>query len=295
MSFEARAMPAISELFVYPIKSCGGIALRRAQLLDTGLAYDRHWMVTDAAGEMITQRTHPRLALVQTAFDGDTLVLNAPDMPEIRTPLDGEATADTPKMAATVWRDTVDAIDTGAATAAWFTRYLGAPAKLARFAPGARRPCNRKWTGELDASTRFADGYPLLVIGQSSLDDLNARLAAKGAPAIPMNRFRPNVVVSGLDAYEEDYVEHLDAGGDAPVRLRLVKLCTRCPVPTIDQRTGAPDPAWPHEPTDTMQAYRAHPGFDGALTFGNNAIVVHGAGRFLEVGQELEAEIGFGD
>ncbi|MGZ2747886.1 MOSC domain-containing protein [Burkholderia stagnalis] len=288
-------MPAISELFVYPIKSCGGIALHRAQLLETGLAYDRHWMVTDAAGEMITQRTHGRLALVQTAFDGDALVLTAPGMPEIRTPLEGEATADTPKMAATVWRDTVDAIDTGAATAAWFTRYLGTPAKLARFAAGAQRPCNRKWTGELDASTQFADGYPLLVIGQSSLDDLNARLAAKGAPAIPMNRFRPNVVVSGLDAYEEDYVEHLDADGDTPVRLRLVKLCTRCPVPTIDQRTGAPDPAWPHEPTDTMQTYRAHPSFDGALTFGNNAIVVRGAGRFLEVGQELEAEIGFGD
>ncbi|RQS76754.1 MOSC domain-containing protein [Burkholderia sp. Bp8963] len=288
-------MPTISELFVYPIKSCGGIALRRALLLDTGLAYDRHWMVTDAAGEMITQRTHPRLALVQPAFDGDALVLNAPGMPELRTPLDGEASAQTPKMAATVWRDTVDAIDTGAATAAWFSEFLGMPAKLARFAPDARRACSRKWTGELDASTRFADGYPLLVIGQASLDDLNARLVAKGAPAIPMDRFRPNLVVSGIDAFEEDFIEHLDTDGDTPVRLRLVKLCTRCPVPTIDQRTGAPDPAWPHEPTDTLQTYRANPNFDGALTFGNNAIVVRGAGRFLEVGQALEAEIGFGD
>lgn len=287
-------MPAISELFVYPIKSCGGIALRRAQLLDTGLAYDRHWMVTDASGQMITQRTHARLALVRTAFDGDALVVTAPGMPELRTPLAGDASAD--KMAATVWKDTVDAIDTGAASAAWFTDYLGTPAKLARFAPDARRACSRKWTGELDASTHFADGYPLLVIGQASLDDLNARLAAKGAPAIPIDRFRPNVVVTGLDAYEEDYVEHLDAqAGGTPVRLRLVKLCTRCPVPTIDQQTGAPDPAWPHEPTDTMQTYRANPRFDGALTFGNNAIVVHGAGGILEVGQALDVEIGFGD
>lgn len=79
------------------------------------------------------------------------------------------------------------------------------------------------------------------------------------------------------------------------MRLRLVKLCTRCPVPTIDQQTGAPNPAWPHEPTDTMQAYRAHPRFDGALTFGNNAIVVSGAGGFMEVGQTLDAELGFGD
>ncbi|KDB10181.1 MOSC domain protein beta barrel domain protein [Burkholderia sp. lig30] len=291
-------MPAISELFVYPIKSCGGIALRRAQLLDTGLAYDRHWMVTDARGEMITQRTHPRLALVRTAFDGDALVVTAPGMAALRTPLsdEGDASAQLATMAATVWDDTVDAIDTGAASAAWFSDYLGSPAKLVRFAPHARRACSRKWTGELDASTHFADGYPLLVVGQASLDDLNARLAAKGAPAIPVDRFRPNLVVSGLDAYEEDFVEHLDAqAGGTPVRLRLVKLCTRCPVPTIDQRTGSPDPAWPHEPTDTMSTYRGNPRFDGALTFGNNAVIVHGAGSFLEVGQALDAEIGFGD
>lgn len=294
-STSASVMPAIAELHVYPIKSCGGIALPRAQLLDTGLAYDRHWMVTDAHGRMITQRTHPRLALVQPAFDGDTLVLNAPGMRELRTPLDGDATPATPTIAATVWRDTVDAIDTGTDTSAWFSEWLGEPAKLVRFARDARRACSAKWTGDVDAHTQFADGYPLLAIGQASLDDLNARLAAKGAPAIPMNRFRPNLVVSDLEAYEEDFVEHLDADGATRVRLRLVKLCTRCPMPTIDQRTGAPDPAWPHEPTDTLQTYRANPNYDGALTFGINAIVVEGAGAWLEVGQPLDAEIGFGD
>ncbi|KUZ11184.1 Fe-S protein [Burkholderia diffusa] len=288
-------MPAISELFTYPIKSCAGIALSRALLLETGLAYDRHWLITTPDGMMITQRTHPRLALIRTALEHDALVLNAPGMPEIRTPLDGDATPATPKMAATVWRDTVDAIDTGAETAAWLTEFLGTPLKLARFGAESRRGCNRKWTGDIDTHTQFADGFPLLVIGQSSLDDLNAKLVAKGAPAIPMNRFRPNIVVSDLDAYEEDFVEHLDVAGDTPVRLRLVKLCTRCPMPTIDQVTGAPNPEWPHEPTDTMQTYRAHPNYDDALTFGINAIVVEGAGAWLEVGQSLEAEIGFGD
>ncbi|MGS0891071.1 MOSC domain-containing protein [Burkholderia stagnalis] len=290
-------MPAIAELFVYPIKSCGGIALPRAQLHETGLAYDRHWMVTDPAGTMLTQRRpeHARLALVRPALDDDALVLNAPGMPEIRTPLDGGASPATPRMAATVWRDTVDAIDTGADTAAWFSEFLGTPAKLARFAPDARRACSRKWIGEFDASTKFADGFPLLVIGQASLDDLNARLVAKGAPAIPMNRFRPNIVVSDLDAYEEDFVEHLDAEGATPVRLRIVKLCTRCPVPTIDQLTAAPDPAWPHEPTDTMRTYRSSPKHDDALTFGVNGIVLQGAGAWLEIGQPLDAEIGFGD
>lgn len=288
-------MPAIAELFVYPIKSCAGIALSRAQLLETGLAYDRHWLITDPQGQMLTQRTHPRLALIRPTLEHDALVLNAPGMPEIRTPLDGDATPTHPKMAATVWRDTVDAIDTGAETAAWFTEFLGLPTKLARFGADARRGCDRDWTSDIDTHTQFADAYPLLVIGQASLDDLNARLTAKGAPAIPMNRFRPNIVVSDLDAYEEDFVEHLDARGETPVRLRLVKLCTRCPMPTIDQVSGAPNPQWPHEPTDTMQTYRANPNYGGALTFGINAIVVEGAGTWLEVGQSLEAEIGFGD
>jgi uncharacterized protein YcbX len=139
----------------------------------------------------------------------------------------------------------------------------------------------------------------LLVIGQASLDDLNARLTAKGAPAIPINRFRPNVVLTGLDAYEEDYVETLSIAGDAaaqdPVQLQLVKLCARCPMPTIDQAKGAPDPAWPNEPSDTMSVYRAQPQRDGAITFGNNALVASGAGAWLRVGQEVEAELAFGD
>jgi uncharacterized protein YcbX len=286
-------MPTLSALFVYPIKSCGGIALNRARLLDTGLAYDRHWMVTDAHGQMITQRTHPALARVRTAFDGDALVITASGMPALRTPLANDAPA---TIAATVWKDTFDAIDTGADSAAWFSDYLGLPAKLARFSPDARRACDRKWTGELDAATQFADGFPLLVVGDASLDDLNARLAAKGVPAVPIDRFRPNLVVDGLDAYDEDYVAHFDVqAAGTTVRLRAVKPCARCPMPEIDQRTGERDPAWPHEPTDTIGAYRADARVDGAPTFGVNAIVELGAGVELEVGQALEAEIAFGN
>jgi uncharacterized protein len=289
-------MPAIRALFTYPIKSCGGIALPRAQLLATGLEYDRNWMVTDAHGKMITQRTHARLARVKTAFDADQLVIRAPDMPELRTPLSAAALAEAEPLAATVWRDTVGALDCGAAASAWFSEYLGEAARLARFAPAARRAVNAKWTGAVPAHTQFADGFPLLVIGQSSLDDLNARLRAKGAPEIPIDRFRPNLVLDALDAYEEDYVEELTCRADAhEVLIRLVKLCTRCPVPNIDQRTGAPDPAWPHEPTDTMSTYRGSAQFDGALTFGKNGIVVRGEGAHLEVGQAIGAELGFGD
>ncbi|AJX35412.1 MOSC domain-containing protein [Burkholderia oklahomensis] len=291
-------MPVISDLFVYPIKSCAGIATVRAQLLVTGLEYDRNWMVTDPTGAMITQRTHPKLALVRTEIGERDLVVAAPGMPELRTPLAAAALAGAgaEPLAATVWRDTVNALDTGAHATRWFSEFLGTPARLARFAPNARRVVGAKWTGAFTSYAQFADGFPIMVVGQSSLDDLNARLRRKGAPAVPMDRFRPNVVLTGLDAYEEDYVDYLDVQtGNGGVRLSLVKLCTRCPVPTIDQRTGAPDPGWPNEPLDTMSVYRGNAQFDGALTFGKNAIVVNGEGAFLEIGQSVDAEIAFGD
>ncbi|GJH23523.1 MOSC domain-containing protein [Caballeronia novacaledonica] len=287
-------MPVLNELFVYPIKSCAGISLRRAMLLDTGLEYDRHWMVTDPAGAMFTQRSHPRMALIKTAFDGDDLVIDAPGMPGLRTPLDAEALIDVRPIRATVWRDSVDALDTGEHTAQWFSEFLGFPARLVRFSPSSRRDVSDEWTAPHSTHTRFADQFPLLVVGQASLDDLNARLSVKGAPGIGANRFRPNLVIGGLDAYEEDFVGDMQIrvpGRD--VQLRLVKLCTRCPIPSIDQDTGAHDPSWPHEPLDTMSAYRGSDQFDGALTFGKNAIVLKGEGVALEVGQEVEAEIDF--
>ncbi|WP_244848014.1 MOSC domain-containing protein [Caballeronia sp. SL2Y3] len=287
-------MHVLSELYVYPIKSCAGIALQRAILLETGLKFDRNWMVTDASGGMLTQRTHPRMALIRTAFDGGDLVIDAPGMPTLRTPLDAAALSNAEPMRATVWRDTVDALDTGAQTAQWFSELLGMPARLARFAPQARRNVDQKWTAPLTTHTRFADGFPLLVLGQASLDDLNARLAQKGAPAIAANRFRPNLVVGGLDAYEEDFVEDMLIRADGrDVQLRLVKLCTRCPVPTIDPLTGAPNPEWPHEPLDTMSTYRASAQHDGKLTFGKNAMVIEGEGAMLEAGQAVDAQIAF--
>jgi uncharacterized protein YcbX len=287
-------MPLLNELLVYPIKSCAGIALQRAVLLETGLEYDRNWLVTDAAGGMLTQRTHPRMALIRTAFDGGELVMDAPGMSTLRTPLHPEALTRAQPMPATVWRDTVDALDTGPETSQWFSELLGFPARLARFSPMVKRVVDPAWTAPLVTHTRFADAFPLLVLGQASLDDLNARLAQKGAPGVPANRFRPNIVIGGLDAYEEDFVDDMrivTAGGG--VQLRLVKLCTRCPVPTIDQRTGAPDPEWPHEPLDTMTPYRASERHDGKLTFGKNAVIVEGEGAALEVGQTVEAEIAF--
>jgi uncharacterized protein YcbX len=293
-------MPRISELFVYPVKSCAGIALREARLLATGLEYDRCWMVTDPHGAMLTQRAYPRMALIRVELGTEDLVLRAPGMSELRTPLDAARLDAARRVQTSVWRDVAYGIDTGDASAAWFSDFLGIPARLLRFNPDEERIVDPDYTGSVGgATTLFADGFPLLVVGQASLDDLNARLTAKGAPAIPIDRFRPNVVLTGLDAYEEDYVETLSIAGESTAQqsmeLQLVKLCARCPMPTIDQAKGAPDPDWPNEPSDTMSVYRAQPQRDGAITFGNNALVVNGAGGWLRVGQEVEAELAFGD
>ncbi|MFM0593534.1 MOSC domain-containing protein [Paraburkholderia dilworthii] len=295
-------MPTISELFVYPIKSCAGIALSEARLLATGLEYDRCWIVTDPAGAMLTQRAYPRMALIKVELGDTELVIRAPGMSEFRTPLDA-ARLDAPRKVQTqVWRDAAYGLDTGDASAAWFSTFLGVPARLLRFDPEHERIVDPDYTASTGgATTYFADGFPLLVVGQASLDDLNTRLQRKGAPSIPIDRFRPNVVLTGLDAYEEDFVETLsvDAGdtadGITAVQLQLVKTCARCPMPTVDQATGAPDPDWPDEPTDTMSTYRANSQRNGALTFGNNALVASGAGAWLRVGQTVEAELGFGD
>lgn len=311
-------MPIISELIIYPVKSCAGIALDAARLFATGLEYDRSWMVTDTGGAMLTQRVHPRMALVRVELGEHDLVLRAPGMSELRTPLDATRLRTPQKVETKVWHDAAYGLDTGEASAAWFSTFLGLPARLLRFDPERERIVDPDYTDSTGgATTHFSDGFPLLVIGQASLDDLNARLNRKGAPSIPMDRFRPNIVLTGLDAYEEDYVETLtidressreSAGeihgessgersgkGGPNVQLQLVKPCARCPMPTIDQSKGAPDPDWPNEPTDTISFYRANAQRDGALTFGNNALVAQGAGTWLRVGQQVDAELGFGD
>lgn len=287
-------MATISQINVYPIKSCAGIALDEARMFAHGLEYDRHWMLVDTSGRFVTQRTMPRMALIEPELAGGELVVRAPGQAPFRTPLDAAVLSDAERIEVTVWRSTLNALDVGGEAAQWFSAFLGAPLRLVRFDPAAQRIANRDRTGDTIAPLRFADGYPLLVIGQASLDDLNARLAKKGVDAIPMNRFRPNLVLSGIEAYEEDYIDTLRLEtGAGPIGLRFVKPCTRCPIPTIDQLSGAPDPRWPHEPTDTLSAYRADSRVDGQMTFGQNAVVVEGAGTVLPAGCDASPELRF--
>jgi uncharacterized protein YcbX len=281
---------SIAGLNVYPVKSCGGIPLARARVgvrgleVDTALrpVGDREWMIVDAAGRFVTQRELPRLALVRITVDDRMLRLSLPGSPTLDVPLER---AEGSAREVVVWSSTVRAHDSGDAAAAWLGAALGNDLRLVRFDPVQERRCNPQYAGNSGAHTRFADGYPLLVIGQASLDDLNRRLAGRGEGALPMNRFRPNLVLSGLDAYDEDHVDTIAMDG---VILRLVKPCTRCVTTTTDQATAARGV----EPLQTLGTYRYHEPLAG-VAFGMNAIVVAGAGRELAVGATAHFELRF--
>ncbi|MEN3367227.1 MAG: uncharacterized protein V7606_4501, partial [Burkholderiales bacterium] len=176
--------------------------------------------------------------------------------------------------------------DCGDKTAAWFSKFLGVPCRLVRFYPGSRRIANTRWTGGLEVHTYFADGYPILIISEASLADLNDKLMAQGREALPMNRFRPNIVISGVEAFEEDHMESLKVGGAV---LKPVKPCPRCPIPSIDQATGKIGP----DPLDVLRTYRADPKVDGGITFGMNAIVIKGDAALLRVGQQIGVRLAF--
>lgn len=280
-------MATVTELTLYPIKSCAGVAVDEAVVGAAGLAalgvHDREWMLVSEDGQFLTQRERPRMALIVPRPDGEVMVVDAPGIEPLALPL---SRPDGPPRQVRIWDDAVTGGDCGDAAAAWFSRVLGSPVRLVRFRRDVVRPTSTKWTAGVAAETRFADGYPILLIGQASLDDLNARLVATGRAALPMNRFRPNLVVDGIDAFDEDYLDYLAAGALA---LKPVKPCARCPIPAIDQSTGIPGP----DPLDILVSYRANPRMEGAVTFGMNCIVTAGAGAILRVGQQLDTEIAF--
>jgi uncharacterized protein YcbX len=267
-----RGVITIAGLHVYPVKSCRGVAATQALLTAAGLEHDREWMVVTPEGRFVTQRDEPRLALVVAGLDAGALTLSAAGAGGVAVPFDlrGAATA------VTVWRDRCRAFDQGEDAARWLGEFVGRPLRLVRFDDAGRRLSDTAWTGGVAAANRFSDGFALLAISRASLDDLNARLPAP----LPMDRFRPNLVLDGLPPYGEDGLGDLLA---ATVRLRRVKPCTRCVITTTDQVTGtiAGD-----EPLRTLKSYR----WDAALrgvTFGQNLIVMAGAGAHLRVGQKL--------
>jgi len=265
----------LASLHVYPVKSCRGLALREARLTPAGLEHDREWMVVGAEGRFVTQRDEPRLALVVPSFDGAALCLSAEGAGSVTVPFDFRGDA----VTATVWRDRCAAFDQGDEAGRWLSELLGRPLRLVRFDQSQVRLSDRAWTGGLVAPNLFSDGFALLAIARASLADLNSRLAVP----LPMDRFRPNLVLDGLPAYGEDELGDLVAG---PVRLRRVKACTRCRITTTNQATAEVEG---DEPLRTLKTYRWDAALHG-VAFGQNLIVVEGAGTLLRAGAELHPE-----
>ncbi len=244
----------VSEIHIYPVKSLRGISLESSAIRFTGLAFDRQWMVISPDHRMLTQRTHPQMALVETALDGERLVLDAFGMPPHRVPT---AEATKPKITSDVWGSEVAGVDLGEETATWLSQAIGTPCRLIQFPATDTRPCDPS-VSHPDDHTHYADGFPLLITTQPSLDDLNSRLAKP----VSMQRFRPNIVITGCAAYDEDHWQEIAIGD---ISVRLVRSCARCSVPTVDPGTGVL--AGP-EPIHTLSSYRE---WKGEVFFGMNA------------------------
>jgi uncharacterized protein YcbX len=257
----------LTGLNIYPLKSARGIPLDESEVDEFGLRYDRRWMVVDESGAFLSQRSHPRLALVVPSIRDGWLQVDAPDMPTLRTPLHPK---DTVATSVTVWDDTCSATWVGHQAAEWFSRFLGCPCALVHMADQVVRPADPAFS-PAGARVSFADGFPFLMISEASLADLNRRLS----DPLPMNRFRPNLVVAGGEPFAEDDWKSLEIGG---VRLRVVKPCARCVVTTTNQTTAERG----KEPLRTLATYRK---VAGEVMFGQN-VVHEGPGR-LRVGDPV--------
>ena len=283
--FDVKAK--IAQLFIYPIKSCGAIELKEAVLTDTGLDLDRAWMVVDESGAFLTQREEPRMALIQPTLTSFDLIVKAPGMSALKLAIDEVAEP----VTVTVWDDTVKAYDMGDEASYWFSDFLNQTVRLVRFDPEQKRLSSMEWTKGIEAKNGFDDGFAVLVTSVASLKVLNDKLTAAGERAVAMQSFRPNVVLTGIDAHDEDRLDTLHiATKEGDVQLKHVKPCARCTIPDVDLQNGKQGTAV----ADMLQSYRANQLMDGAVTLGMNAIILKGEGATLRVGQGVGADYAFG-
>ncbi|KAL4200975.1 hypothetical protein AMTRI_Chr02g256300 [Amborella trichopoda] len=285
----------ISEIFVYPIKSCRGISLPQCSITPTGFRWDRQWMVVNSKGRAYTQRVEPKLALVEVdlpkeAFtedwnptDESYLVLKAPGMETLKVSLNKNCK----KIdGVSVWEWSGPGLDEGPEASNWFSKYLEKPSQLVRFNTelGTRYVDHNYAHGY---KTMFSDGYPFMLISQASLDALNKILDVP----LPINRFRPNILVEGCEPFSEDLWKVLKI---SKLMFNGVKLCSRCKVPTINQDTGIVS----NEPTATLKKFRSDQALcptkrsQGKVYFGQNlvcneSISPSGGGKVVRVGDPV--------
>ncbi len=242
----------VTQINTYPVKSCQGISQRRAVVAERGLQYDREWMVINEAGRFLSQREVPGLCLIHTAITAEVLKLSAPTMPNIDVPLERRGGKG---LAVTVHEDTTVGVYQGKEVAVWLSEFLGRRCRLVRMPRDTIRPAK-----SAVVRVAYADAYSFMLLGEASLEDLNRRLREKNEQPLPMNRFRPNIVVTGSEPYAEDRWGEIVVNG---VGFIGTTGCQRCVTTTINQATSEKGA----EPLATLSTYR---GLGNTVLFGRN-------------------------
>ncbi|MCH7410065.1 MOSC domain-containing protein [Belliella sp. DSM 111904] len=251
----------LKDIYIYPIKSLGGIRLESAILEERGIQLDRRWMLVDENGNFLSQRTYPDMALIQVELSGNELVINNKKTSQrpLSIPFD-DGTEEL--ISVQIWEDTVQAQVVSEEANTWFSEALGMKCILVKMPNHVERKVNTKYAVN-NESVSFADGMPFLLIGQSSLEDLNNKLSVP----VPMDRFRPNFVFEGGDAFVEDKLKTIKIGAST---FQIVKPCARCVMTTINQETGEKG----KEPLKTLSSYRT---INNKVMFGQNMVLIEGA------------------
>lgn len=258
----------VSAITIYPVKACKGISLQSVAMSPKGPLMDRRWMVVDAGGHFVTQRRIPKMCLIETELLPGRLLLRAKNHPPFILKLDG----DKEMRQVTIFKDTLMAKDEGKEVSEWLSDVLHEEVRLVFLPDDIHRPVNPKYAVSEKDEVSFADGYPVLIISEASLGDLNLRLKT----AVPMNRFRPNLVISGSTPYEEDTWKKIRIGS---IIFECVKPCSRCTVTTVNQATGEVS----DEPLQTLATYRKQ---ENKIMFGQNCI--HCGEGVISVGNKIE-------
>lgn len=257
----------ITSLHVYTIKSCAGTSVRSWDADSVGFVGDRRWMVTDEDGVFISQRELPRMSLITPEMKDGHLTINAPDMPTLTVPFE----PDGPRHPARVWGDVVETVSAGEEAGGWFSEFLRFPCRLVNMPDDSIRRVDPDFANPEDL-VHLADGFPFLLISEESLENLNSRLETP----LPMNRFRPNIVVSGTDPFAEDEWKEVRIGD---VHFRAAKPCARCAITTVNQETAEKG----KEPLTTLAEFRK---VGGEVMFGQN--LIHETPGTLRVGDGVE-------
>jgi uncharacterized protein YcbX len=287
----------IDQLFIFPVKSLRGIAVNNAELTPTGLKWDRHWMIIKPDGGFITQRQFPSMVLIQPRLTVDSIILSKKGMADLVIPLSTTAsskkdTHEKPNTIVTnaiidarVWKDNCKVIDEGEAASLWISKAINAPKalRLVRMANGHTRPQSKPKLLGKATHTLFADAAPVLICNLSSLNTLNASLIQQQFDTVEMENFRPNIVLNGLDAFDEHTLKGLHNNN---YELRHCYPCQSCIIPTINIHTGIKNPK--QEPFALLAKLNAMPDNKKAPAFGENTIITKGIGNIISIGDLLK-------